>query len=100
MMILKSKLEVVTESLTSLDKLITWRTKMCFDLFLSEGELQSCQRLLMLMLRCLTMRRSQPKHPKVTEATQAGGMVLKMTRTGNVMGLMMLVGDECSDNSK
>jgi hypothetical protein len=27
MMILKSKLEVVTESLTSLDKLITWRTK-------------------------------------------------------------------------
>jgi hypothetical protein len=51
-------------------------------------------------LRCLTMRRSQPKHPKVTEATQAGGMVLKMTRTGNVMGLMMLVGDECSDNSK
>ena len=56
MVILKSELQVITAS-TSLEKLITWTKKMCIDLFLSEGEVQSLLFLTMPMVRCLTVGR-------------------------------------------
>ena len=91
MVILKRELQVITAS-TSLDKLITWMKKMCIDLFLSEGEVQSLLFLMMPMVRCLTIgRRPQAKHIAVTEATQAGRMVLNLIMTRMAMGLLMLL---------